>query len=174
MNQFKITGMKNLDCLREVLLKHKNGHFFQNIFVVSKDENSNRAPVQNIDAYWFDCIQLNGEDSKKKVDVFDACVNINISEDHELNFDDVLDIVPTMRLRGIKNINLNYLDSDEDVKWNIINGFEIDQVIYSFSDMKIRVNIESKRALNLSFEYVDVNEDVLKSIFKLGSQCRSS
>lgn len=159
---------------KEVLLRHKNGHFFQNIFIISKNAELNSISVQNIDAYWFDYVQFYGGDSNKKIDVFDSIVNISILANDELIIGEELKIVPTMRLRGLKNINLTYIDNGQCIPIDVINGYEIDNVVYSFSDMLIKAQIDPKRALNLSFEYVDINEEILKYVFKLGSKCKLS
>lgn len=157
---------------KEVLLKHLNCHFFQNIFHLSKDINSIEAPVNNIDAYWFDKIKVIHPDStEQNIDIFDKNVLTSIKIlAPERNVNCSLIINPTMRMRGFKNISITAIDANNvavDIPFVVENAIFIDESYYSFSNSKILINIDGVyNSINVSFEYIDVTEDLLMSLLQ--------
>ncbi|MCG9790061.1 class I SAM-dependent methyltransferase [Vibrio mediterranei] len=156
---------------KEVLLRHPNGHFFQNIFFLSKNKNSVVSKVQNIDSYWFDKININYKSRHIEKDIFCRIVDIDIDIDADV---DMLTLNPTMRLRGVKNIKIQYENAGGfiDCEYNLSNAFELNNEFYSFSDMEVKVSIpKNVQSINFSCEYIDVDDEKLKSIFKASLKC---
>ncbi|MFU0874469.1 class I SAM-dependent methyltransferase [Kluyvera sichuanensis] len=157
---------------KEVLLKHLNGHFFQNIFHLSRDINSVEAPISNIDAYWFDKIKVTHPNNiEQNIDVFDRSVLVNIkfsAPEKGTNYS--LIINPTMRMRGFKNISITAIGSDNievNKRFVVENAIFIDKSYYSFSNSRILINIDGGYDnINISFEYIDVTEDLLMSLLQ--------
>lgn len=157
---------------KEVLLKHNNGHFFQNIFHLSKDINSIESSVNNIDAYWFDKIKItHPNNTEQNIDVFDKNVLINIgfiAPEQDVNYS--LIINPTMRMRGFKTVSITAIDADDieiDIPFVVENSIFIDESYYSFSNSKILVNVNGVyNDINISFEYIDITEDLLMSLLQ--------
>ena len=157
---------------KEVLLKHCNCHFFQNIFHLSKDVNSIEASLNNIDAYWFDKIKIiHPNNTEQNIDVFDKNVLANIkfiAPEQDVNYSLVIN--PTMRMRGFKNISITAIDVDNNevnITFTVENAICIDETYYSFANSVILVNVVGGYSdINISFEYIDVTDDLLKSLLQ--------
>lgn len=154
---------------KEVLLRHKNGHFFQNIFILMNKNSINAEtlnPITDIDAYWFDNVTVSSDHEIFTINVFDQKVLIEIPINSS-----VLSLKPTMRLRGIKNVQILNNDTLDPIAVDMSEFILIENIYYSFNDAEIHINLHNHTCpiidkLTIKFEYIDVSESILKDIFK--------
>lgn len=152
---------------KEVLLRHLNGHFFQNIFTLKKKKLEEKYKIKNIDAYWFDQIEISLDDTTPIIhDVFDSHVDVKIPL--ASNNISTISFKPSIRLRGIQNL-VCYLDSNK-VTVEMNNFICIDNIFYSFNDTECCISIPKNehppQCLSITFDYIDISEIELRNIFQ--------
>jgi 2-polyprenyl-3-methyl-5-hydroxy-6-metoxy-1,4-benzoquinol methylase len=151
---------------KEVLLRHDNAHFFQNIFTLKKKSILKKEyNIKNIDAYWFDQIEISFDHAAPILyDIFDENVCLKISLPSNISH---ISFKPSIRLRGI--INLNCYINDNNINCEMSNFIKIDNTYYSFNDTKCSIftpaDTNEDRLFSINFHYVDISENKLRSIF---------
>ena len=145
----------------EVLLRHKNGHFFQNIYFLTKNDIK-EAEIKNIDAYNFDKILI-----KERNKIILESELYNLEERIVLDIKDninELKIYPSFRMRIIKNIKL--LINEKKVSYNINEIYIKDNKMYTFGSGYIYINMTlfkgDKIEIEINFE--NLTEEKLKEI----------
>jgi len=157
---------------REVLLRHPNCHFFQNIFHLSKDLSIEEGPINNIDAYWFDKIKINYPDlPEENTDVFDKVIIKSIKAINPKEIEDYsFSITPTMRMRGFKNVlvtGINNENNEVTIPIEVIDAIFIDDTYYSFANSKIVIKLTNYyKSIKISFEYVDVTDELVMNLLQ--------
>lgn len=144
---------------REILLKHKNGHFFQNIFVLSKD-NIQEQKLVEIDSYNYDKILIIlDEEITYERDVFELKgeVKFNILKNVKK-----IEIYPSFRMRIIKNIEIRIFDEQEKVILNNIYALENNYITFGEGKLTIKKFFAEESILTMKYEYKNISEDFLK------------
>lgn len=145
----------------EVLLRHKNGHFFQNIFILSKDEIE-EAELINIDAYNFDKLLIKVDEKKildKDMFELNEMVLFNLNKDIEK-----LEIYPTFRMRIIEELKI--FINEEEQSYQVKDLFFKDERMYSFGKGYAYINklISKESEIKIVIKYKNLTEELLKEI----------